>query len=66
MRESPSARSCFACLCFIDTVTAFVGSSSLIVMFQLPPVVVSTPLKILLLVMVVGWNLLANSLLKSF
>jgi len=35
-------------------------------MFQLPPVVVSTPLKILLFVMVDGWNLLANSLLKSF
>ncbi len=35
-------------------------------MFQLPPVVVSTPLKILLFVMVDGWNLLAGSLLKSF
>jgi flagellar biosynthetic protein FliP len=28
--------------------------------------VVSTPLKILLFVMVDGWNLLASSLLKSF
>ncbi len=35
-------------------------------MFQLPPVVVSTPLKILLFVMVDGWSLLAGSLLRSF
>ena len=48
----------------IDIVTASVTTS--IGMFQLPPVVVSTPLKILLFVMVDGWNLLANSLLKSF
>src|SRR5580698_1873873 len=34
--------------------------------FHLPPVVVSTPLKILLFVMVDGWNLVASSLLKSF
>jgi flagellar biosynthetic protein FliP len=32
----------------------------------LPPVVVSTPIKIFLFVMVDGWNMLANSLLKSF
>ena len=48
----------------IDLVTASVTTS--IGMFQLPPVVVSTPLKILLFVMVDGWNLLADSLLKSF
>jgi flagellar biosynthetic protein FliP len=48
----------------IDIVTASITTS--IGMFQLPPVVVSTPLKILLFVMVDGWNLLANSLLKSF
>jgi len=48
----------------IDIVTASVTTS--IGMFQLPPVVVSTPLKILLFVMVDGWNLLAGSLLKSF
>jgi len=48
----------------IDMVTAAITTS--IGMFQLPPVVVSTPLKILLFVMVDGWNLLANSLLKSF
>jgi flagellar biosynthetic protein FliP len=48
----------------IDMVTASITTS--IGMFQLPPVVISTPLKILLFVMVDGWNLLANSLLKSF
>jgi flagellar biosynthetic protein FliP len=48
----------------IDMVTASITTS--IGMFQLPPVVVSTPLKILLFVMIDGWNLLANSLLKSF
>ncbi len=48
----------------IDMVTASITTS--IGMFQLPPVVVSTPLKILLFVMVDGWNLLANSLMKSF
>jgi len=48
----------------IEMVTAAVTTS--IGMFQLPPVVVSTPLKILLFVMVDGWNLVAGSLLKSF
>ena len=48
----------------VDMVTAAITTS--IGMFQLPPVVVSTPLKILLFVMVDGWNLLAQSLLKSF
>jgi flagellar biosynthetic protein FliP len=49
---------------FIVMVTAAITTS--IGMFQLPPVVVSTPLEILLFVMVDGWNLLANSLMKSF
>jgi flagellar biosynthetic protein FliP len=35
-------------------------------MMQLPPVVVSTPFKILLFVMVDGWNLVIGSLVKSF
>lgn len=35
-------------------------------MLQLPPVVISTPLKILLFVMVDGWNLLVGSVMKSF
>lgn len=48
----------------IDMVTAAITTS--IGMFQLPPVVVSTPLKILLFVMVDGWNVVAGSLLKSF
>ncbi len=48
----------------VDMVIASITTS--IGMFQLPPVVVSTPLKILLFVMVDGWNLLAGSLLKSF
>lgn len=48
----------------IDMVVASITTS--IGMYQLPPVVISTPLKILLFVMVDGWNLLAGSLLKSF
>jgi flagellar biosynthesis protein FliP len=48
----------------VDMVVASITTS--IGMFQLPPVVISTPLKILLFVMVDGWNLLAGSLLRSF
>jgi flagellar biosynthetic protein FliP len=48
----------------VDMVVASITTS--IDMYQLPPVVISTPLKILLFVMVDGWNLLAGSLLKSF
>lgn len=48
----------------IDMVVAAVTTS--IGMLQLPPVVISTPLKIMLFVMVDGWNLLVGSLLKSF
>lgn len=35
-------------------------------MFTLPPVVVSTPLKLLLFILVDGWNLLVTSLAESF
>jgi flagellar biosynthesis protein FliP len=35
-------------------------------MMQLPPVVISTPFKLLLFVMVDGWNLVIGSLVKSF
>jgi flagellar biosynthetic protein FliP len=35
-------------------------------MMQLPPVVISTPLKILIFVMADGWNLLVGSILRSF
>jgi flagellar biosynthetic protein FliP len=48
----------------VDLVVASVTTS--IGMMQLPPVVISTPLKILLFVMVDGWNLLADQLVKSF
>jgi flagellar biosynthetic protein FliP len=34
--------------------------------FQMPPVIVSLPLKILLFVLVDGWSLVVGSLLKSF
>lgn len=48
----------------IDLVVASVTTS--IGMLQLPPVVISTPVKILLFVMVDGWNLLADRLIHSF
>ena len=35
-------------------------------MLQLPPAMISLPFKILLFVMVDGWNLLVSSLVKSF
>jgi flagellar biosynthetic protein FliP len=35
-------------------------------MMQLPPVIISTPFKVLLFVMVDGWNLVIGSLVKSF
>lgn len=48
----------------IDMVVASITTS--IGMMQLPPVVVSTPLKLLVFVMVDGWHLLIGSLLRSF
>lgn len=48
----------------IDLVVASVTTS--VGMFQLPPTVISTPLKILLFVMVNGWSLVVGSLVKSF
>ncbi|MEJ2006642.1 MAG: flagellar type III secretion system pore protein FliP [Acidobacteriota bacterium] len=48
----------------IDLVVASVTTS--VGMLQLPPVVISTPLKILLFVMVDGWSLVVGSLIKSF
>ena len=44
----------------VASITTSVG------MLQLSPVVISTPVKILLFVMVDGWTLLADQLLKSF
>jgi flagellar biosynthetic protein FliP len=48
----------------VDMAVAAVTTS--VGMLQLPQVVISTPLKILLFVMVDGWNLLVGSLMKSF
>ncbi len=48
----------------IDLVVASITTS--VGMMQLPPVVISTPLKIILFVVVDGWNLVVGSLLKSF
>ena len=48
----------------IDMVVAAITTS--IGMFQLPPVVISTPLKILLFVVADGWNLVVGSMLRSF
>lgn len=48
----------------IDLVTASITTS--IGMLQLPPVVISTPLKILLFVVADGWNLVVGSMMKSF
>lgn len=48
----------------IDIVVASVTLS--VGMVQLPPVMVSAPFKILLFVLVDGWNLVVGSLMKSF
>jgi flagellar biosynthesis protein FliP len=48
----------------VDMVVASITTS--VGMFQLPPVVISTPLKLLLFLMVDGWHLLVGSLIKSF
>jgi flagellar biosynthetic protein FliP len=48
----------------IDMVVASISTS--VGMLQLPPVVISTPLKLLLFVMVDGWNLVIGSLMRSF
>jgi len=48
----------------IDLVVASVTLS--VGMIQLPPVMISAPFKILLFVLVDGWNLVVGSLMKSF
>ena len=48
----------------IDLVVASVTLS--VGMVQLPPVMISAPFKIMLFVLVDGWNLVIGSLLKSF
>ncbi|MEZ5967249.1 MAG: flagellar type III secretion system pore protein FliP [Planctomycetota bacterium] len=54
---------------FLPFVVIDLVISSLLVsmgMFTLPPVVVSTPLKLLLFILVDGWNLVVSSLAQSF
>jgi flagellar biosynthetic protein FliP len=48
----------------IDLVVASVTLS--LGMMQLPPVMISAPFKVLLFVLVDGWNLVLGSLVKSF
>src|SRR5580658_6160842 len=48
----------------VDIVVASITTS--VGMLQLPPVVISTPLKLLLFLMVDGWHLLIASLMRSF
>ena len=48
----------------VDIVVASITTS--VGMMQLPPVVISTPLKLLLFLMVDGWHLLIGALMRSF
>ncbi len=48
----------------IDMVVASITTS--VGMMQLPPVVISTPLKLMLFLMVDGWHLLIGALIRSF
>lgn len=48
----------------VDMVVASITTS--VGMLQLPPVVISTPLKLLLFLMVDGWHLLIGALIRSF
>ncbi len=48
----------------VDMVVASITTS--VGMLQLPPVIISTPLKLLLFLMVDGWHLLVSSLMRSF
>jgi flagellar biosynthetic protein FliP len=48
----------------VDIVVASITTS--VGMMQLPPVVISTPLKLLLFLMVDGWHLLIGALIRSF
>ncbi len=48
----------------VDMVVAAITTS--VGMMQLPPVVISTPLKLLLFLMVDGWHLLIGALMRSF
>lgn len=48
----------------VDLVVASITNS--VGMMQLPPVVISTPLKLMLFLMVDGWHLLIGALMRSF
>lgn len=48
----------------VDLVVACITNS--VGMMQLPPVVISTPLKLMLFLMVDGWHLLIGALMRSF
>ena len=48
----------------VDIVIASITTS--VGMMQLPPVVISTPLKLMLFLMVDGWHLLISALVRSF
>jgi flagellar biosynthesis protein FliP len=48
----------------VDMVVASITTS--VGMMQLPPVVISTPLKLMLFLMVDGWHLLIEALMRSF
>ena len=48
----------------VDIVVASITTS--VGMMQLPPVVISTPLKLMLFLMVDGWHLLIGALMRSF
>ncbi len=48
----------------VDMVVASITTS--VGMMQLPPVVISTPLKLMLFLMVDGWHLLVGALMRSF
>jgi flagellar biosynthesis protein FliP len=48
----------------VDIVVASITNA--VGMMQLPPVVISTPLKLMLFLMVDGWHLLVGALVRSF
>jgi flagellar biosynthetic protein FliP len=48
----------------VDMVVASITNA--VGMMQLPPVVISTPLKLMLFLMVDGWHLLVGALVRSF
>jgi flagellar biosynthetic protein FliP len=48
----------------VDIVVASITNA--VGMMQLPPVVISTPLKLMLFLMVDGWHLLIGALVRSF